>query len=98
MIARGSALLVPYFAAPLCVLAFAYLIDVIFGARFVMLPGSPSRGVERFAVVTVVFCSVELIVAAFLLGRRRRLSPFAAVAVFLFAVMFLALRFGSFRG
>ena len=77
-------------------MAFAYLIDVIFGAKFLMLPGS-NRGVERFAVVTVVFCAVELIAAAFLLGPRRRLAPFGMVAVFLLAVMFVAMFFGTFQ-
>ena len=65
---RGDSSLVAYFVAPLGVMAFAYLIDVIFGAEFLIIPGSPARGIERFAVITVALSAVELIVAAVTLG------------------------------
>ena len=94
---RGDSSLVAYFVAPLGVMAFAYLIDVIFGAEFLIIPGSPARGIERFAVITVALSAVELIVAAVTLGRRGRFVAFGVLAAWLVAIMFAVLFFGTFQ-
>lgn len=88
--------LVAYIAVPLAVMAFAYVIDLIFGAKFVVLPGS-ERGIERFSIVTIVVCVIELIVAAFTLLRGGRAAAFAGIAVYLSVIMLLVLMFGTFQ-
>ncbi|HEU4521394.1 MAG TPA: hypothetical protein VFT12_05280, partial [Thermoanaerobaculia bacterium] len=77
--------------------AFAYLIDIIFGAKFIIVPGSAERGIERFALVTIIACTLELVIAVFLLLRRGRLAAFTTISVYLLVISFLALMFGTFQ-
>jgi hypothetical protein len=91
---RGDSTLVMYFVAPLAVAAFAWVVDVIFGSAFLVFG---SYGLERFAVVTIAVCVIEMIVAAVMFGRARRLVPFAALVLYLVVVMTVALRIGSFQ-
>ena len=93
---RADSPLVLYIAVPLAVMAFAYVIDLIFGAKFVILPGS-ERGIERFAIATIVVCVIEIIVAAFTLLRGGRAAAFAGLTVYLSVIMMLVLMFGTFQ-
>ncbi|HUP50545.1 MAG TPA: hypothetical protein VNA04_17350 [Thermoanaerobaculia bacterium] len=95
--ATGEAWLVIFFTAPLAVLAFAYVTDVIFGGKSLILAGTPARGIERFAAITVGFCALELLFAAFILLRRRRVVAMAGLTLYLLIVSMLAMIFGTFR-
>ena len=95
--ATSDAWLVIFITAPLAVLGFSYAADAILGGRSLTIPGSPSRGIERFAVITVVFCAAELLFGGFFLLRRRRVVAAAGLMLYLLVLAFVAMLFGSFR-
>lgn len=94
---RGDTSLVAFIIAPIAVFGVAYMIDAILGTRGLIFPGTPARGIERFAVITVGFCLLELVAAALILVRARRPVALLSMSVYLIVVCVLALMFGTFR-
>src|SRR5688500_17555034 len=71
-------------AKPLGVAALAYVGDIVFGAANMRV--SPSIGIERYAVIAIVFCVLEAVTVVPMLLVRRRYAQAAGILVYLTVV------------
>lgn len=90
--------LITFVLVPLLVAGVAYTWDLAFAAGDVMIPDGGRVEVQRYAVVTAVFCLIEAIVGATLLVRRHQTATATALVAYLVALAVFVLWLGSFRG
>lgn len=80
-------------AMPLAVAALAYVGDIVFGAANLRV--SSSLGIERYAVIAVVFCVLQALLAVPMLLARRRFTHAAGMIVYLAVVAAVMVWIGS---
>lgn len=80
-------------ALPLAVAALAYVGDIVIGAANLRV--SPSLGIERYAVIAIVFCIIEALTVVPMLIVRRRYTHAAGMLVYLAVVAAVMAWIGS---
>jgi hypothetical protein len=81
-----------FYALPLFIAALAYVGDMAFGNGFVSIG---AKSIDRFAVITIVACAIEGILAAFYLTRRRYTGAALLLCAYLVVVAGVVLYFGT---
>ena len=80
-------------AMPLAVAALAYVGDIVVGVANMRV--SPSLGIERYAVIAIVFCMLEALAVVPMLMLRRRYTHAAGMLVYLTVVAAVMAWIGS---
>ena len=82
-----------WYALPVVVGLIAYAVDAYIGTTPVDL--SAGFSLQRFAIVTALWCFIEGVVAGTILIRRRMVAAAIVLLGYLLAATFLAVSFGS---